>query len=382
LRFRAATRSTLIGVALPFFFPVLPILPVFPVLSLHAQTIPASGRVLKPDSTSAAGVRVVLHRLGRAVQGPLDSTTTDHRGRFRFSFRPDTGSLYLLSGRYAGIEYFSPPVHTNPDRPDTAIRIIVHDTSSTIPISLEARHLVVTRPGEDGTRGVLDLIVLRNDGRLTRVAPDSLQPSWSGVLPRGTIGLELGQGDFSPDAIRRRNDSLILTAPIPPGEKQITVEYLIPADREGLELLFPESVSGVNLLAEEKGVRMSGATLAYAGSQTIQGRSFRRWTGTVPAGTTIRAVFPGARRAARWILAALVALVVLGLAGGWLLLARRRYPLPASPEELIGAIAMLDARYLERENDTPAAEWNAYQSERATLKARLEAALAAGRPSR
>jgi hypothetical protein len=361
-------------------FSVLSVVSAFSGLS--AQTIRAEGRILRPDSTPVSGSRVVLHQVGRAVQGPLDSTISQRGGRFRFSFRPDTSVLYLLSARYAGIEYFSPPVHTNPDRPDTGIRIIVHDTSSTAPVSLEARHLVVMRPGEDGTRSVLDLLVLRNDAPLTRVARDSLRPSWSGPLPRGTLGLELGEGDLSPDAVSRRNDSLIITAPLAPGEKQLTVQYLIPADRENLELSFGEAVS-VNVLLEEKDGRVSDGALALADSQTIEGRSFRRWTGQVPAGGSLRVVFPAARGASQLVLAALVAVVVLGLGGaGWYIFAGRQSQSRGdSPDELIGAIAVLDAKYQDRERELPATEWDTYQAERARLKVLLEASLAAERQS-
>ena len=187
------------------------------VSALSAQTIPAGGAVLKGDSTPVAGTRVVLHQVGRALQGPLDSTKTDRRGRFRFSFRPDTSALYLVSVRHAGIEYFSPPVHTNPARPDTAIRVIVYDTSSTAPVSLEARHLVVTQPGEDGSRNVLDLIVLLNSGQRTRVAPDSAGRLLAGAAAGGTIGLELGESDVSPEAVTRRGDSILVAGTAGPG---------------------------------------------------------------------------------------------------------------------------------------------------------------------
>jgi hypothetical protein len=329
------------------------------------------------------GVRVVLHQVGRQAQGPLDSTSSDRQGRFRFSFRNDTTALYLLSARYRGIEYFSQPVHTNPERPDTAIRITVADTSSTAPVALAARHLVVTQPGEDGSRSVLDLLVLRNEGTTTRVAPDSVRPSWSAPLPLGTIGLELGEGDFSPDALIRRGDSLILLAPLSPGEKQITVQYIVPSNRGTLELPFGDSVASVNLLMEEKEARVSGGTLVMADSQVIQGRAFRRWTGAVPAGGAVRVTLPGIRSTPQGVLALLVSGLVVGLgAAAWYLLRRRPASVSrGSPEELVRAIAMLDAKYLERQGDTPAAEWISYQAERATLKGQLEASLAARQPS-
>ena len=362
---------------------IVSVLSVLSVLSapLSAQTIRAGGAVLKSDSTPVPGSRVVLHQVGRTLQGPLDSTTTDRRGRFRFAFRPDTSALYLLSVRHAGIEYFSPPVHTNPSRPDTTIRVVVYDTSTTVPVSLEARHLVLTRPGEDGSRNVLDLIVLLNSGQRTRVAPDSAGASWGGLLPAGTMGLELGESDVSPDAVTRRGDSVLVAAPLAPGEKQVTVQYVVPAGRKELELRFTEPVSGVNVLAEESGVVVSGGSMTLADSQVLQGRSFQRWTGALPAGGTLRLALPGRARVPEWLLPVLVAAVVLVLGGaGWHFLRRQTasHPTPASSAGLLDAIAALDARYLGREAETSAEEWSSYQAERRRLKAQLEAALAAG----
>jgi hypothetical protein len=312
----------------------------------------------------------------------LDSTNTDSRGRFRFRFRADTSAIYLLSARHSGIEYFSPPVHTNPARPDTAIRIIAYDTSSSAAISVEARHLVISRPGEDGSRKILDLIVLRNAGQRTRVARDSSRPTWVGALPRGTMGLELGESDVSPEAVGREGDSLIVTAAIAPGEKQLTLEYLVPAGHQVLELQFSEPVAMLNVLAEESDVIVSGGTLVFADSQTLQGRSFRRWTGEGPAGAVLRVVLPGRGRAPEWILAGLVAAVALALAiaGGRLML-RRATP-DASADELLERLAGLDARYQGREADVPAEEWHRYQSERGRLKSLLESSLAMRGPSR
>jgi hypothetical protein len=272
-------------------------------------------------------------------------------------------------------------VHTNPERPDTAIRVIVYDTSSTAPVSLEARHLVLTRPGEDGSRSVLDLIVLLNRGQRTRVAPDSAGASWGGLLPRGTIGLELGESDVSPDVVTRRGDSLLVAAPLAPGEKQVTVQYVVPAGHKDLELRFTEPVSGVNVLTEENDVVVSGGSLALADSQVLQGRSFRRWTGAVPAGGTLHVALPGRARLPEWLLPSLVAAVVLVLGGaGWHFLASRSGSPAVSPALLLDAIAALAARYLGREGETSDEDWGSYQAERRRLKAQLEAALAAGAP--
>jgi hypothetical protein len=340
----------------------------------------AEGWVIVPrerDTTRLAGARVLLHRVGRDIQGAVDSTVADARGRFRFRFRADTSTIYLLSARYGGIEYFSSPVHTNPARPDTAIALLVYDTSSAAPVSLEARHIVVPRPGEDGSRAVLDLMVLLNQGLRARVAPDSLHPSWSAPLPAVSTGLEIGESDVSPDAVRRQDDSVLVTAPIAPGQKQLSLEYLIPRGHPTVD--FPVGALGgrLNVLVEEGGARVSGGTLALADSQVIEGRAFHRWTGDLPPGGSVRLVLPALPQTPVAVLAGLVVAVGLVLAlAAWRILRRGRGLSMAAPEPVLDAIAALDVRYAGKENETPVEEWQRYQAERARLKAELASSLA------
>jgi hypothetical protein len=324
------------------------------------------------------GARVVLHRRGQNAQGPIDSALSDPSGRFHFGFQPDSGAFYLVSAEFAGIEYFSQPVPTRSMPADTVVRIVVYDTSSTAPVSLQARHLVIARPNRDGSRGVLDLMVLKNESRLTRISPDTVHPSWSAPLPPGSIGLDVAESDFSRDAVARKGDSLMLLAPVAPGEKQLTVQYLIPADRSAVELPFAGPGASINVLAEESDVRVTGSGVALADSQVLQGRSFHRWTGTAQPGGVVRVTLPGRSGTPTWLLAVLVGVLtmILGVAG-WRSLARPA-PARASPGELIGAIAALDVRYAGRQEETPADEWNAYLTERARIKAQLEGSLAAG----
>ena len=354
-----------------------------PAQGKPAPTTIVAGRVVLPraaDTVPVPRARVVLHQVGRNKQGPLDSAFADASGRFRFRFRADTGAIYLLSARWGDVEYFSPPVHTDPARPDTAMRVVVYDTSSTAPIGVAARHIVVPRPGPDGTRSILDLIVLQNDGRVARVAPDSSRPSWRLLLPPGTADMEVGEGDLSPDAIVREGDTVKVLAPLAPGQKQLSLEYSVTPVRGKLE--FPVGSGGpVNLLVEERNARVSGGTLALADSQVIEGRSFRRYTGNVPAGgiVVLAVGAAGAAAAARLALPVLVGAVALMLAAAaWWLIRRPSRRAPALlPEQMLDALAALDARYAGREPQTAADEWRRYAEERARIKAELERALAA-----
>jgi 5-hydroxyisourate hydrolase-like protein (transthyretin family) len=365
-------------------FSVLSILSVLSA-SLSAQSTSVTGRVVAADSTTpVSSIPVTLHRVGQDSQGPLDSTRSDQQGRFQFVFRADTSAFYLASGRYAGIEYFSQPLPTNPARADTSVRIVVYDTSSAAPVVLEARHLVLTRPTDSGSRGVVDLIVLRNTGTKTRVAPDTLRNSWSTALPQHSAGLEVLESDVSEGSISRSGDSLVVSAALAPGEKQLTLQYQILPGTGLVELLLGADAPSVNVLIEEPGVRVRAPGIALADSQTIQGRTFQRWTGTVLPGTVLRLELPGNRGPPPWLLAVLVGTLALALLGaGGYTLTRRPVPQgqPAA-DALIGAIAALDARYAGRQAEMQEEEWTSYQAERSRLKGQLQSTLASGGWSR
>jgi hypothetical protein len=234
--------------------------------------------------------------------------------------------------------------------------------------------VVIPRAGEGGTREVLDLVLLANAGTETRVAPDSPGASWTGPLPPRSEGLELGESDVSPDAVIRRGDSAIVSAPIAPGEKQLAFQYHLPAGRQEVEIPVGAAPVGMSVLVEEPGAKVTAPGVALADSQLIEGRSFRRWSGDLPANTIVRVTLPGAGSDTAPILAAMVAGLALALlAAAWRLLPRARV---VSPDRLVGEIAQLDTRYQGREAETTPKEWARYIGRRGRLKAELEAALA------
>ena len=341
----------------------------------------AGGHVVRArtsDSVPVPNARVVLHRVGREEQGPVDSMVTDARGHFLFRFLADTSAIYLVSARHDDITYFASPVHTNPERPDTGIELVVSDTSSAGSVSVISRNIVVSAPDESGARAVVEVIVLHNGAATALVAADTATPVWAARLPHAATGMSAGEGDFSPAAVVRVGDSAAVFAPIPPGDKQVVLQYALPGDIARVEYRFDEPVALVNLMLEEKGARVLGGLREQADSQTIQGRGFGRWEGAVPAGAVVTIRLPTAHRLGRWALAALVALMALALGtGAWR--GFRRAPSPSAvPAEtaasLVDAIARLDAAHAAEPPD--AAGEAAYVAERDRLKARLVAALA------
>lgn len=341
----------------------------------------ASGRILRvtaSDTVPVPGVRVVLHRVGRAVQGPVDSVVAGANGQFRFRYTADTSAVYLLSSGWQGIEYFSSPLHTEPGAPDTGLVVIVSDTSSSAPVSIVSRHLVISKPTSGGSRPVLEIVVLANTSNATRVSSDSTHPTWEAGLPAGALNFEAGSGDFSGEALEVAKDRVRLFAPIAPGEKQVIYTYALPAGTGPVRIPVPDSVGIFNVLLEEFDRSVRGGGLVKADSQQIEGRSFRQWAGPAPAGSVVVIDFPGAGLGA-WLLPGLVGALALVLA---LVAAKAlaRRPAEAAQGSALDRLARLDARFAGKEGSVPAEAWQQYQSDRARLKAEVSAQLARSRP--
>jgi hypothetical protein len=353
-----------------------------PVGRLHSQqTAITSGRLVRVSRTDTVAIRaatVVLHRVGRGAQGPIDSTRTGLRGEFRFRFPADTSVVYLLSSGYAGIEYFSTPIQAIPGHPDTGLLLFVFDTSTTAPLHVSSRHIVISKPAADGTRAALEIVALENAGTLTRVGGGVDRPTWGTRVPAGALGFQVGQGDVSAEAIQVRHDSVLLFAPVAPGEKQLVYTYQLPATPGTVRIPIGDSIGTLNVLLEEFDRTVRGGGLTRADSQRIENRSFRLWTGAMGPGTVVIIDFPGNRTA--WLLPALVGVVGLSLVVALLRVLRRRAPPVGGATTVLDALARLDARYAGREAEVGAREWAAYQRDRARLKAEMAERLAGNQP--
>lgn len=334
--------------------------------------------VTPTDSLPVRNALVVLHRVFADGQGgAVDSAVTDRQGRFRIPFRPDTMALFLVSTRYSGIEYFSPPIRLDPGLRDRSVTLYVYDTSSTTPVQASARHIVVGRPGPEGFRTALELLFLRNVGSKTRIPRDSLAPTWGMALPPDMIGFDVTGGEVSPQALTVRNDSLLLAATVVPGERQLIYQYGLPV-RTRITIPVSPQTETLNLLLEEADARVETPGMTPVDTQVIEGRSYRRWAGSGVGGNPLVIQFADPRGTARVALIALVAtlgaavvvILVVALRRGQ---RERSLATTPTPAALIDALAQLDA--VGESGLSPDAE-RERQAERARLRALLDAALA------
>ncbi|MEO7353259.1 MAG: hypothetical protein ABIZ70_02805 [Gemmatimonadales bacterium] len=365
---------------------------VVAILALAAppqSDVTLTGRVVRivgRDTVGVSGARVVLHRVMPSRQGPVDSTLSRQDGAFSFRFHPDSGAIFLTSARWAGIEYFAPPavLPTAPARPEPMV-LVVADTSSRAPVHIAARHIVVSTPAADGTRAVLELIVLENPGPLTRVAPDTSSPSWVVHLPPDAIGFQLGDNDFAADALLLVDGGLQIRAPLPPGQREITVQYQLRSGLRRWSIPVTDTIAAMNVMAEEPTARLTGGLVAVE-AQTVEGKRFSRWKGAVVPGAPVELAFDFVGTPA-WLLPALVGgLGIALLVALWLAWrASHRIPVVAiaaqstslTPEAdaLLTRIAALDQTFSGGAAAHPPQAWQEYLALRAHLKQELQAHL-------
>jgi hypothetical protein len=334
-------------------------------------------RVVAGDTVAAAGAMVVLHGITPTVQGPVDSVRSDAEGRFRLRAPADTATILLVSARWGGIEYFSVPLDRGSAAADTPVQVVVADTSTAAPVALLSRHLVIGAPAADGTRNAVDLFILANTGTRTRVAVDSVTPTWRLVLPPNVANVVIGESDFADDVMHLHGDTLELTAAIPPGQRQILVNYQVPPATRRMVVPYGEAAPLANILLEEDDAEVVGV-LARADTASVDGRRYTRWSGSVAAGGSLELRFGGAGRLPGWVMEAVAGAFALALIVMALLSARaasRGTPgataVAASEtpvDRLLDAIARLDAEHAGRASELPPDAWQAYLAERERLK--------------
>jgi hypothetical protein len=212
--------------------------------------------------------------------------------------------------------------------------LVVYATTKHVPpIRLARRLVTVARPAADGTRDVLEILELENTGLTTRIADDTLVPTWAGAIPSAAVQFQGGQGDISPEAMMRRGDSVLVLGPIPPGHvKQLSYGYVLPAGEAGVALPIDQATRELNLLVEDTTATVDAPKVESLGVREIEQRRFAAYrAGPLAPGDRVTIGLPrGAFRPQAllpYVIAILAAAMVVALV--WAL---RRKPLaPSQP---------------------------------------------------
>ncbi len=260
--------------------------------------------------------------------GAVDSVRSDARGRWRLRApQVDSLAVYVVSAVHDGLAYFSQPILLVASQTTTADTLVVYDTTSRGPaVHLRRRLVTVAKPKPDGARDVLEILEIENPGRATRVAADSLHPTWTGAIPQTALQFQAGSGDFSVDAVVRQGDRVLVYGPIQPdGGRQLSYSYVLPRSVRTLTLPIDQLTAELNLLIEDTLAVVSAPSLEPGGVDQIENRMFARYrAGPVAAGAPVAIAFPAPSFQAEKLLPMLVGLlaIVLGL-GLWIALRRK-----------------------------------------------------------
>ena len=344
-----------------------------------------AGRVIIPageKETPVPGVMVTLHRVGPDHAGPVDSVRSGPDGRYSMHYTRygSDEAVYFAAVIYRGIAYFSAPARAL-RTPEQDGEIVVFDTTTrVVPFTIQGHHIVVSAPGPDGSRKVVEVYELSNDTSVTIVPVDSMSAVWATPLPREATQFAGGQGDVAPSALVARDGKVELIAPFGPGIKQVSYSYTLPPSAFPLELTAQRFTVVLEVLLEEAAAQARAASLRAQPEATTQGHTFKRFLAQgTPAGERIRIDVPVVAASTRTrVLIGLAVVIGLAMIGSLVRALLRRgarvAPVQAIPrsEELLASIAALDAR---REAGDATLSEEAYESERASLKRELAATL-------
>jgi hypothetical protein len=332
--------------------------------------------VTDADTSAVSGRWVVLHAVTLDGGGPVDSVRTDRNGEFTMvPARLDTLASYLVSAEHQGIGYFSDPFRPVSGEVHTVSPVVVFDTSSSTPaIELHERHVLVRAAAADGTRQIIELFVLANRGTKTRIAPSAAQPVWRGSIPDDAMQFEIGLSDMSEEAITRVGKTIQVAAPIPPGEREMLVRYLLPRGLKELRVPVDQPVGHLAVLLGDSTATIASELLTLVGVEDLEGTPLRRYEAQgVPSGSSVLVqlrVRPVGRSVFLWLVVPVVAAAFVVAFLRW---RRMQSMQPATstsgdPTALAAEIAALDAAFAGREDDD-------YRTRRAELKGKLAALL-------
>jgi hypothetical protein len=334
-----------------------------------------------------AGVVVTLHRIGSDSAGPLDSLVTRADGRYVFRWRPfgSEETVYLVSAEHDGIAYFGQSLAEAAVSGDEADIVVFDTTSTLVPISVNARHVIVSAPFE-GERRVLEVYELSNDTLLTAVPGSRERAVWTAIVPPEARHLDVpdDQGVAS-SAVELRDGRIMLFAPLTPGVRQLAFSYQVPVDAFPVSVPIERATRALEILLEEPTAAAAAPGLVEADPVAVEGRTFRRFVARdVPASGVLTLTTPAPPPSPRAMYIAVtvtaigvVMLLVLArtLSGGGALARRSSVQPFASSDRLGRQIAALDAAFARLPAPTGEAR-TAYEEQRADLVAQRDAALA------
>jgi len=337
-------------------------------VALADSSAPASVIGTVRSGTAAAnvpaGLQIDLFGFDGEQEALRQTVAADRQGEYRFDeVEAVPGRLFFTTVEYQGVIFRSELAHVPADADLLQLPLTIYETTSDPgALAVERLHVLIDFPAEDLIR-VLELWVLANSSDRVIVSPLSIP------LPPGAVNLTFEQGELG-ERFELTEQGFLDREPIPPGSgiDQLAFAFDLPAAAR-CEQQVQQPVQAVTVLVPAEGARVSG--LEDRGVQDLGGLPMRNYTGgPLDPGDVLRFRVSGAVGTSPAIAGTLFGAVALVGAGlltvrWWTRAKPPRFSAPATTDQLIQAIAVLDDEFERGE----IAE-SAYQSQRAALKAR------------
>ncbi|MBI3159093.1 MAG: c-type cytochrome [Chloroflexi bacterium] len=328
-----------------------------------------------------AGLTVTLYGYDHTTEALTAETQTGPGGRFRFEdveLVPER--LFFATVDFEDQTYGSDFVFADFGTEYELAVTVYETTSDASGLAVTRMHVFLEFPEPDKMQ-VVELIILTNNGDKA-VVPASLgEPAVRYSLPEGAENLIFQEGTLGERFVATA-DGFGDTQAILPGtsDYQLLFAYTLPYTRK-LEFVQPLAMDtqAVIVFVPDDSVKVSGEGLQDAGMQDIGGLAYQMFQGGgIPAGGALTLNVSGRHPLAGggFTLSSNAASLALGLAGLalaglavflWLRQARQEdEDDDETADDLLEAIVALDQDYEAGELDE-----NAYEAERAELKARL-----------
>ena len=327
-----------------------------------------AGRVINgtAGATVSGGLEVVLLTLdeSRAQIVGRDSTFVNDEGRFEFTgFAVGPGLTYRVA---ANDGLFTPSVDLADAADWTNVELVIYDRTRLLDDLWVSSYslLVPSIDARSRTMGVLGAIDIRNEGD-TVWLPDLTDPGLTGLqlvrfsIPEGYSNLSV-ESDLPAGNVMEIGTGFALSTPIPPGEFNILMSFLLAYDGSGFEfpLILPFGADEVRFMLPHGETTITGEGLGPPRTTVVNDRVFTIVEGTgfergtrltvtvsgLPSPSFVeRAVDYFGGRAYIPILAWLAGIAFLSLLAYALIRARNRPPATGQTRrELVSAIAALD----------------------------------------
>jgi len=304
------------------------------------------GIVFEGDSPLAAG-NVTLHRVipgDSMASGEVGSTVTGPEGKFRFLLpsTPDAdvqGDIYFASVDFEGVLYFGAAI-TAAEQLDTLYVVRVFQVEEVplegVSLPVEVRTMFIEFAGDEWV--ATDLFAIANRGPRTLVAQEG-GAVWSYPLPLGATEPELGEGDMPPGAVTFEGGRVVVSAPLPPGDRVLMIRYRLA--KLGSTIPAPGTTEVFELLVKEPfpPLRVEGlepVDVVALGT----GTSYRRYGATNLVDVVLRLVEIEDRGPPPLEWLALLTTVML-VGGGLLAFARPRRRAVVGPDPGLGREALI-----------------------------------------